>query len=252
MAAISVSITTLRTTVTARMQHRSVSFLHRNEIRSPTKLELSEMSEDSAVITQARPIVVVDDNEDMREILTLILSTEGHPIVSFADGETFIRKANASVPICVFLDVIMPGRSGLQILKELNARRYEAPVFMMSASDDIPTVVDGLKSGAQDFLLKPFDPYAAVQRVRDALEIWSSRNEKKSPSELVKTEFPGNVRLTRREAEVLAELIRGASRSEIAKSLVLRKRTIDDFIFEIMRKFKVKKAIDLVRIAMSS
>jgi DNA-binding NarL/FixJ family response regulator len=58
--------------------------------------------------------------------------------------------------------------------------------------------------------------------------------------------------LTRREAEVLAELIRGASRSEIAKSLALTKRTVDGFIFQLMRKFKAKKAIDLVRIAMSS
>jgi FixJ family two-component response regulator len=210
------------------------------------------MSKDAVVITQDRPIIIVDDDEDMREILTLILSTEGYPIVSFADGDAFLRKVDAIVPICVFLDIIMPGRSGLQILKELNARHYEPPVFMMSALDDIPTVAEGFKSGAKDFLLKPFDPYAAVQRVREALEIWSSRSEKKSPSDLVRTEFPGNVRLTHREAEVLAELIRGASRTEIAESLAVGKRTIDDFIFQIMRKFKAKKAIDVVRIAMSS
>jgi two-component system response regulator FixJ len=223
-----------------------------NEIRLPTKIALSAVRDDSAAVTQARPIVVVDDHEETREILKLVLSTEGHPIVSFADGETFLRKAHAIVPLCVFLDIVMPGRSGLQILKELNARRYEAPVFLMSALNDTPTVVEGLKSGAKDFLPKPFDPYAAVQRVRDALEIWSSRNEKKNASDLARTEFPGNVRLTRREAEVLAELIRGASRSEIAKSLAVGKRSIDQFIFNIMRKFRAKKAIDLVRIAMSS
>jgi two-component system, LuxR family, response regulator FixJ len=210
------------------------------------------MSENSAVITPARQIVVVDDNEDMREILTLILSAEGHPIVSFENGETFLRKAYTTVPICVFLDIVMPGRSGIQILKELSARRYEAPVFIMSALNDTPTVVEGLKSGAQDFLHKPFDPYTAVQRVRDALEIWNSRSEKKSSSDLARTEFPGNVRLTRREAEVLAELIKGASRSEIAESLSVGKRAIDNFIYDMMRKFKAKKAIDLVRIAMSS
>lgn len=218
----------------------------------PTKIGLSAMNRISAATTQARQIVVVDDDDDMREILTLVLSTEGYPIATFADGEAFLRKADASLPICVFLDIVMPGRSGLHILKELNTRRYEAPVFIMSARNDTPTVVEGLKSGAQDFLHKPFDPYAAVQRVRDALEIWSSRNEKKGASNLIRTEFPDNVRLTRREAEVLAELIKGASRSEMAKSLAVGKRSIDNFIFGIMRKFKAKKAIDLVRIAMSS
>jgi FixJ family two-component response regulator len=210
------------------------------------------MSRISAATTQARHIVVVDDNEDMRELLTLILSTEGYPIACFADGEAFLRKADASLPICVFLDIVMPGRSGLHILKELNARRYEAPIFIMSARNDTPTVVEGLKGGAQDFLHKPFDPYTAVQRVRDALEVWSSRDEKKSSSDLLRTEFPGNVRLTRREAEVLAELIRSSSRSEIAQSLALGKRAIDDLIYRMIRKFKAKKAIDLVRIAMSS
>ncbi len=122
----------------------------------------------------------------------------------------------------------------------------------MSALNDTPTVVEGLKSGAKDFLLKPFDPYAAVQRVRDALEVWNSRHEKKNVTDLIRTEFPGNIRLTRREAEVLAELIRGASRTEIGASLAVGKRSIDTFIYDIMRKFKAKKSIDLVRIAMSS
>jgi FixJ family two-component response regulator len=122
----------------------------------------------------------------------------------------------------------------------------------MSASNDTPTVVEGLKNGAKDFLHKPFDPYIAVQKVRDALEMWSSRNVKQSASDLVRMEFPGHVRLTRREAEVLAELIKGASRSEIARSLAVGTRSVDKFIFHIMRKFKAKKAIDLVRIAMSS
>jgi two-component system response regulator FixJ len=201
---------------------------------------------------QARHIVVVDDNEDMRELLTLILSTEGYPIVSFADGDAFLRKADASLPICVFLDIVMPGRSGIHVLKELNTRRYEAPVFIMSARNDTSTVVEGFKSGAQDYLTKPFDPYTAVQRVRDALELWRSRNEKKGASDLIKTKFSGNVRLTRREAEVLAELIKGASRSEIGKSLAVGKRSIDTIIYNLMRKFNAKKSIDLVRIAMSS
>jgi two-component system response regulator FixJ len=212
---------------------------------------LSAMSKKSTAIAH-RPIVVVDDSWEMRDLLTIVLSMEGHPIVSFPNGDEFLRNADASAPICVFLDIIMPGRPGLQILKELNARGYEAPIFIMSALSDAPTVVEGLKSGAKDFLLKPFDPYLAVQRVRDAVDIWNGRNEQRNASDLIKTEFPGNIRLTRREAEVLAELIKGDSRIEIAKSLTVNRRTVDRIIFNIMRKFEVNKAIDLVRIAMSA
>ena len=210
------------------------------------------MIKDLAALTQARPIVVIDDNEEMREMLTLILETEGHPIVSFENGEAFLQKGSQNLPICVFLDIVMPGRSGIQIMKELNARRYEAPVFLMSAWDDTPTVIEALKNGAQDFLTKPFDPYAAVQRVRDAVEIWSTREEKKNATELVRTEFPGGIRLTRREAEVLAQLIKGVTRMEIAKSLGMEKRNVDNVINHTLSKFNVTKSIDLVRIAMSS
>jgi FixJ family two-component response regulator len=229
-----------------------LSLTHCDESRLPEKLGASAVIKDLVSLTQARPIVVIDDNEDMREMLTLILETEGHPIVSFANGEAFLQKGNLSLPICVFLDIVMPGRSGIQIMKELNARRYEAPVFLMSAWDDTPTVIEALKNGAQDFLTKPFDPYAAVQKVRDAVELWSTREEKKNAAELIRTEFPGGIRLTRREAEVLTQLIKGVTRMEIAKSLGMEKRNVDNVINHTLSKFKVTKSIDLVRIAMSS
>jgi two-component system, LuxR family, response regulator FixJ len=223
-----------------------------NEVRLPTYTASSATHEQSAAISPACPIIVVDDNEDMRDILTLILSAEGFPIVPFADGDAFLRKAKLNVPVCVFLDIVMPGRSGLEILKELKGRSFEAPVFLMSASNDSPTIIEGLKIGASDYLVKPFDPYVAVQRVRDALEIWSSRNEEKNAEDLLKMEFKGNVRLTPREAEVLSALIRGSTRGEIATSLAVTKKHIDDVIYDVKRKFKAKNFIDLVRIAMSS
>src|SRR3974390_1574582 len=104
-------------------------------------------------------IIIVDDDDNMRDLLATILSLEGFPITTFADGETFLRKAGAQTPVCLFLDVVMPGRSGLDILKELHARGYAAPVYLISARDESPTVVDAFRSGARDFLAKPFDPY---------------------------------------------------------------------------------------------
>jgi len=196
-------------------------------------------------------IIIVDDDSNMRDLLTAILSLEGYPVISFADGESFLRSRGTQTPVCVFLDVVMPGRSGMEILKELTARKFEAPIYLISGRDDTPTVVEALKSGARDFLPKPFDPYTAVQRVRDAVEMWNSRDEKQSSSKLEALEFSGNVRLTRREAEVLSHIVKGLSSKDIGQVLGIGKRTVDNFRMSIMRKLGAKNTADLVRIIMS-
>jgi FixJ family two-component response regulator len=196
-------------------------------------------------------IFVVDDDPDMRELLVSILSLEGYPVTGFADGETFLRTAVDRNAVCLFLDVVMPGRSGMDVLKELTARNYPAPIFVISGRDEAPLVVDALKSGALDFLPKPFDPYTAVQRVRDAVEVWRHRNEKQTSVGLEAREFPGHVRLTRREAEVLAQIVQGASSRDIGTTLGIGKRTVDNFRMSIMRKLGARNTADLVRISMS-
>ena len=196
-------------------------------------------------------IFVVDDDDCVRDILSSILSLEGFPVTCFEDGETFLEKASERIPVCLFLDVVMPGRSGLQILKELNARRYAAPIFLVSAQDDTALVVEALRSGGADFLRKPFDPYTAVQRVRDAVEIWNARNEKSTPQPEA-TIGLGPAHLTRLEAsEVLAQVVRGVSSREIGRLLGIEKRTVEYFRVSIMKKFGAKNAADLVRIVMS-
>jgi two-component system response regulator FixJ len=205
----------------------------------------------SRTIMHESEIFVVDDDENMRDLLTAILSLEGYPVTGFADGETFLRSASGRIPICLFLDIVMPGRSGMEILKELSARRYEAPIFLISGRGETPVVVDALKNGARDFLAKPFDPYTAVQRMRDAVDLWSTRVKKEAASELESLRLPGHVRLTRREAEVLAQIVRGVSSREISEALAIGKRTVDNFRMSIMRKLDAKNAADLVRIVMS-
>jgi CheY-like chemotaxis protein len=121
----------------------------------------------------ADEIFIVDDNEDYRDLLSAILSLEGYQVTSFADGVSFLKEAWSRVPLCVFLDIVMPGPSGLDILKKLTAKNYAAPVFLISARHDSPAVVEGMKNGARDFIEKPFDPYTAVLRVRDAVEFWA-------------------------------------------------------------------------------
>jgi FixJ family two-component response regulator len=111
--------------------------------------------------------------------------------------------AKERVPICVFLDIVMPQRSGLEILQELRARRYSAPIILTSARDDFSTVVEAMRNGAHDFIKKPFDPHEVVPRVRNAVEMWLHRMETTNPLEIQANENREWFRLTPTEKDML-------------------------------------------------
>jgi FixJ family two-component response regulator len=129
-------------------------------------------------------LFVVDDDEEARELLVGTLAPEGFPVRTFEDGDSFLATARTRVPICVFLDVIMPRRSGLEILRELRAQDYWTPTFLISGQDDFPTVVEAMRSGAHDYIKKPFDRYAPLLRVREALALWTRRERERTAESL--------------------------------------------------------------------
>jgi FixJ family two-component response regulator len=215
-----------------------------------TAKQLISLSGRHQNIKPASEIFVADDDEYIREVLTLVLSMDGLSVIGFTDGNALLKRVRERTPVCIFLDVIMPGHSGIHILKELNSLQFKAPVYLMSARDDTSIVVEGIKYGAHDFLRKPFDPYAAVQRVRDAIELWSTRNEKTSVAGF-ETKVPSDVRLTRRETEVLTQVVLGKCSKDIAKSLGIAKRTVDFFRMGLLRKLGAKNTRELVHIVTS-
>jgi FixJ family two-component response regulator len=196
-------------------------------------------------------IVIVDDDPAVRETLSLIFSREGYEVTCFADGASFLAAARVRVPACILLDVYIPGRSGLDILKDLNAGDYPAPVFIISGQGDIPMAVDAIKHGALDFIEKPFSGTAVAGRVRDAIAAWRFRMREQPAGDPVSLEFAGRKPLTRREGEVLAQLLTGASNKEVARQLGISPRTIEIHRAHIMGKLGAKNAADLVRIVMS-
>jgi two-component system response regulator FixJ len=109
---------------------------------------------------------------------------EGFPVTIFQDGDSFLAAAKTRIPICVFLDVVMPGKSGLEVLLELRARRYWTPIFLASARDDFPTVVEAMKNGGHDFIRKPFDRGAPAARLHSAIELWARRGGENGAEDL--------------------------------------------------------------------
>jgi two-component system, LuxR family, response regulator FixJ len=187
-------------------------------------------------------IFVVDDDEMMRDTLSAVLAPEGCRVTCFAEGQSFLAAARSRTPACILLDVNMPDRSGLDMLRELNAPNYPAPILIVSGQRDVPTAVNAIKGGALDFIEKPFDAAAVVARVREAINAWARR--------ALLPEVQGAEHLTPREREVLLLVTSGASNKEAGRTLSISPRTVEVHRARIMDKLGAKNAADLVRLVL--
>ena len=198
-------------------------------------------------------IFVVDDDPAVRDTLSMVLSAGGYQVICFADGAALLAVARTRTPSCILLDVHIPGKSGLDILKELHGEDYPAPIFMISGQGDISMAVNAIKSGALDFIEKPFRGSEIVARLNEAIEAYARRQaENNSVSRIATLHFPGREPLTRREREVLEQFTAGASNKEAGRHLGISPRTIEDHRANIMKKLGARNAADLVRIVMTT
>jgi FixJ family two-component response regulator len=197
-------------------------------------------------------IFVVDDDPAVREMLSMVLSAGGYEVICFADGAALLAIARNKSPACILLDVNIPGKSGLDILKELKAEEYPAPIFMISGHGDIAMAVSAIRSGALDFIEKPFRGSEILERLNAAIDAFARRQSDKSTTSLASLNFPGREPLTRREREVLEQFTAGASNKEAGRHLGISPRTIEDHRANIMRKLGARNAADLVRIVMTA
>jgi FixJ family two-component response regulator len=195
--------------------------------------------------TAAPELFIVDDDPGVLKALSTLFSMHGYSVCTFGEAESFLRVARERIPACVILDVNLPGRSGIDVLTELNAQKYSAPILMMSGEGDIAMAVSAIKTGAFDFLEKPFQAQMVVDRVREAMRGWNSRQA--TSIELA----PELCALfSQREQEVLHHVLKGRSNKEAARELGISPRTVEVHRSRIMAKLGAKNAADLVRLVM--
>jgi two-component system response regulator FixJ len=194
-------------------------------------------------------IFVVDDDEAMRDTLSAVFAPEGCRVTCFAEGQSFLLAARARTPACILLDVNMPGRSGLDMLRELDAPHYPAPILIVSGQSDVPTAVNAIKGGALDFIEKPIEAAAVIARVREAILSWTRRPADGGHlTQAHLNDVKGAELLTPREREVLARVIAGASNKEAGRTLGISPRTVEVHRARIMDKLSARNTADLVRI----
>jgi FixJ family two-component response regulator len=192
-----------------------------------------------------REVFIVDDDPTVRDLLSEVFARAGYQAVSFVDGASFIEAARDRVPACVILDIYMPGRSGLEILKDLDAPNYPAPIFVASGRGDIPSAVEAIKNGAFDFIEKRLDAATLVARVAEAIAARAEENS--AGAESLRPAFAGSELLTRREHEVLALIAASATNKEAAQKLGISQRTVEIHRAHIMHKLGAKNSVDLAR-----
>jgi FixJ family two-component response regulator len=196
-------------------------------------------------------IFVMDDDAAVRETLSRALQEEGYDVICFADGAALLSLARNRIPACIFLEVRLPGKSGLDILRQLRAKDYPAPIFIVSGQGDIPMAVDAIRNGALDFIEKPCRSSEIIARVKAAVGGLSQFHRSDDSSNVCSLHLPGREPLTRREREVLARLAVGASNKEAAQQLGLSPRTIEGHRSNIMKKIGVRNAAELIHRVLS-
>src|SRR5258708_1280492 len=147
----------------------------------------------------------------------------------------------------------IPGKSGLDILRELHGEDYPAPIFMISGQGDIAMAVSAIKNGALDFIEKPFRGTEIVARLDEAIGAYARRQAQSSlSSSIAALHFPGREPLTRREREGLEQFTSGASNKEAGRPLGVTPRPTEDHPAHTMTKTGARNAAHLVRIVMTA
>lgn len=196
--------------------------------------------------TSRGEIFVVDDDIRTRETLSRALKTAGYDVICFADGEALLSLVRSRAPVCIFLEVKMPERAGLDLLKRLREQNCPALIFATSANGDIATAVEAVRSGAADFIEKPVRGNDVVERMEAAIEELAPSDDDASLLSIV-THLPGCEPFTEREREVLARIAVGETNKEAARKLGLSSRTIEGYRASIMRKVGARNAAELLR-----
>jgi two-component system, LuxR family, response regulator FixJ len=197
-------------------------------------------------------IFIVDDDEMVRDLLSPVFIEAGYQVMTFSEGTSFVAAARVRVPACILMDISMPGLSGLDVLKQIDAANYPAPICIVSGRGDIPVVVEAIKNGASDFIEKQMDADSIVERVGKAIAAWARRQPKEETPEMRWRRFPGRDNLTRREIDVLAQITACASNKVAAKNLGISPRTIEIHRKNIMKKLCAQNVVHLVHIVLSS
>jgi FixJ family two-component response regulator len=191
-------------------------------------------------------VYIVDDDSAVRDSLAMLLKSVGIKNQTFESAIAFLEAFDPDRIGCLVADIRMPVMSGLQLQKELNARKVGIPIIFITGHGDVPMAVDAMKDGAVDFLTKPFRDQDLLARIRSALSSAELAFEAEHKLREVREHFES---LTPREKEVMELVVKGSANKVIAMDLGVSQRTVELHRARVMQKMAVRSLAELVRLA---
>ncbi len=189
-------------------------------------------------------VFVIDDDPSVRSTLKLLIGTVGLNVEAFASTDSFLERKLPDAPSCLVLDVRLPGLSGLDFQRLLTARNIRIPIIFMTGYADIQMGVRAMKSGAVEFLTKPFRDQDLLDAVRVALERDQDRREQERNIGEIQERFRS---LSAREQEVVSMVVAGKLNKQIAGELGTAENTVKVQRSRAMEKMNAQSLADLVR-----
>jgi FixJ family two-component response regulator len=191
-------------------------------------------------------VFIIDDDRGMRQSIQDLVESVGLRAESFATGEEFLKRKRTSDPSCLVLDVRLPQMSGLDFQRRLAETGMQIPIIFVTAHGDVPMSVKALKSGAVEFLTKPFRDQDLLDAIQQALQRDRAIRARQAETD----DLQGRYRtLTAREREVMALVVSGLLNKQIASDIGASEATVKIHRGHVMQKMQAGSIVDLVRMA---
>jgi two-component system response regulator FixJ len=193
-------------------------------------------------------VYIVDDDEAVRDSLSLLLESKGYMVKSFVSAPEFLAAA-ASLPVgCLVVDIRMPEMDGLELQQHLTDRSLDFPLIVITGHGDVALAVRAMKAGAVDFIEKPFASEAILSSLAAAL----SRLTTPSEEDLAKVSATAKLALlSPRELQVLQGLLAGLPNKSIGYDLGISPRTVEIHRARVMDKMGARTLSELIRLALA-
>lgn len=192
------------------------------------------------------PIVyVVDDSPDILEAIRVLLGSVRLGARTFTSGEAFISSIDQSVRGCLLLDMRMPGMSGLEVQNALKKKSISLPIIFLTGHGEVSTAVQAMRDGALDFIEKPFQPQALLERVHACLKLEQKSNDARCRQQTAANRLG---QLTQRELGIASLIVAGKPSKVIASLMDISEKTVDVHRHNIYKKIAINSAAELVQL----